>query len=149
VALASLAEVERHVNRRNELVDRIEAHLGQLPGVRIIPPAQGDRSTFKDLTLVLDGDLFGLNAEELQRALAADQIDSRRYYSPPIHRQQAYLSTWRERRDLPCTDDLAGRVLSPPMWSHLSDDQADRLCGAISRIHDHAPSVRGALGDSK
>jgi dTDP-4-amino-4,6-dideoxygalactose transaminase len=145
VAIRSLAEVERHVDRRNELVHRFEACLGELPGLDVIRPAAADRSTFKDLTLIIEAEGFGTTAAQLQRALAADQVDSRRYYSPPIHQQRAYQERWHHRRDLPLTDLLADQVLSPPLWSHLSDHQLDRLCDAIHRIHLHAPDVRRAL----
>jgi dTDP-4-amino-4,6-dideoxygalactose transaminase len=145
VAIGSLAEVERHVDRRIELVDRFESRLAGVPGMEVIRPATGDRSTFKDLTLVLEPEAFGTTAAQLQGALAADRIDSRRYYSPPIHRQRAYHDRWHHRRDLPVTDALAQRVLSPPLWSHLSNQQLDRLCDAIQRIHEHASEIRRAL----
>lgn len=145
LALASLAEVERHVDRRNDLVDRFEAQLGDAPGLRVVRPAAGDRSTYKDLTVVIEPHDFGITAAQLQAALAADHIDSRRYYSPPIHRQRAYATEWRNPRELPATDHLSERVLSPPLWSHLTDEQLDRLCQAIARIHDHAPGVQQAL----
>ncbi len=47
-------------------------------------------STFKDLTLILEPEVFGLTNVELGAALKAEGIDSRRYYAPPIHRQRAY-----------------------------------------------------------
>lgn len=148
VGLASLAAVEPHVERRGELVHRLEGHLGDVPGLRFLHPAAGDRSTYKDLTLVVDPDRFGLSAAELQSALAQERIDSRRYYSPPIHRQRAYEHAWPRRRDLPTTDRLAAQVLSPPLWSHMTDDQLDRLAHAIRQIHDHASEVAAALASA-
>jgi dTDP-4-amino-4,6-dideoxygalactose transaminase len=145
VALASLAGVEGHVDRRNELVERLDSQLHDVPGLRSVRPAEEDRSTFKDLTLVIDADAFGLSAAQLQSALAQEQIDSRRYYSPPIHRQRAYEHDWSHPRPLRVTDLLAEQVLSPPLWSHMTDDQLDRLGDATRRIHDHAGAIAGAL----
>jgi dTDP-4-amino-4,6-dideoxygalactose transaminase len=144
VALASLADVDAHVDRRHELVARFERAVADVPGLRVVHPSPGDRSTYKDLTLVLDAD-FGVSAAELQRALAADGIDSRRYYAPPIHRQAAYAGRWENRRDLPMTDRLADSVLSPPLWSHLPDAAMDAMAMAIVRLHHHAPAVAEAL----
>jgi dTDP-4-amino-4,6-dideoxygalactose transaminase len=144
VALASLADVDAHVDRRHELVARFESAVAEVPGLRAVHPAAGDRSTYKDLTLVLD-DAFELSAPELQRALSAEGIDSRRYYAPPIHRQAAYAGRWARARELPATDRLAGAVLSPPLWSHLPEAAVDDMAAAIVRIHDHAPAVGEAL----
>lgn len=145
IALASLAGVDAHVERRNELVDRFAAATGDVAGLRVIRPAAGDGSTYKDLTLVVEPELFGITAVELQVALAAEQVDSRRYYHPPIHQQQAYAARWSARRELPVTDELASKVLSPPLWSHLTDEQLDRMVDAVLRIHRHAPAVAEAL----
>lgn len=142
VALASLDGLDAHIDRRQELVERFAQRLGDGGGLRIIWPAEADRSTWKDLTLVVDETRFGLDAATLQAALAAEGIDSRRYYHPPIHQQAAYLERWPRRRPLPASDALAADVLSPPLWSHLRDDQLDRLCAAIERLHAHASAVR-------
>jgi dTDP-4-amino-4,6-dideoxygalactose transaminase len=145
VALASLADVDAHIDRRRQLVARFEATLDGLPGLRVVHPADGDRSTYKDLTLMIDADHFGLTAVELQQALATDGIDSRRYYSPPIHRQVAYTGRWANPRELASTDVLSEAVLSPPLWSHLTDTTMDRMAAAMERIHLHAAAVRTAL----
>ncbi len=145
VALASFAGLDDHVAARTSLVDRFEAGVAAIPGLRVVRPAAGDTSTFKDLTIVIDADAFGLDAPGLQAALQADGIDSRRYYHPPIHRQQAYAGRWDTPRPLPVTDALAASVLSPPLWSHLTGDAIDAVAGAIASIHHHAPDVDAAL----
>jgi dTDP-4-amino-4,6-dideoxygalactose transaminase len=149
VALASLSHLDEHIDARHALVDRFEAAVAGLDGVRVVRPAPGDRSTFKDLTVVVDDAKFGLTAAELQRALLADGVDSRRYYSPPIHRQEAHARAWRDPRPLPQTDALAAAVLSPPLWSHLSGAQVDGIAAAIVRLRDHAVEVRAALGGAR
>lgn len=149
VALASFARLDEHVARRNALVDRFEAAVEGLPGLRVIRPSAGDTSTFKDLTVVVDPDGFGMAAPELQAALHADGIDSRRYYHPPIHRQQAHADRWASPRPLPVTDRLAGSVLGPPLWSHMDVEIVDTLAGTIAALHEHAEQVVAALGPSQ
>lgn len=146
VALASLAHLDDHLAARVALVERFEARLAGVPGLRVVRPSIGDTSTFKDLTLVVDEDEFGLGAPTLQRALTEEGIDSRRYYSPPIHQQKAYARRWAAGRALPVTDRLAGSVISPPLWSHMTPELLERVAGAIASVHDHAPSVASALG---
>ncbi len=148
VALASLAEVDRHIDVRNALVERFVSRVASgTPGIRVIRAADGDRSTYKDLTLVVDREVFGLDAAGLQAALAADGIDSRRYYAPPIHRQVAHRDRQAGDGALPVTDSLAEAVLSPPLWSHMTEPQIDTVTDAIGRIHEHAGAVERALRD--
>ena len=91
---------------RNELVATFKAELADVPGVGYQLVDEGDLSTYKDLTVILEPDSFGLDAAELQRALDAEGIDSRRYYFPPIHRQKAYARSPAE----------SGRCPSPTTW---------------------------------
>ena len=87
------------------------AELGEVPGVRGPRLDDGDVSTYKDLTVVLDEDVTGISARSLGRALAAEGIDSRHYYDPPIHRQQAYAHL--QHGPLRRTERLARSVISP------------------------------------
>jgi dTDP-4-amino-4,6-dideoxygalactose transaminase len=144
VALASFARLDEHVARRTRLVDRFEAALAGVSGVRLVRPDGGDTSTFKDLTMVVDPDLFGIDAGALQLALGAEGIDSRRYYHPPIHRQKAYADRWATPRELNVTDTLAGSVLSPPLWSHMTDEMIDRIAWAVGNVHQHARQIVSA-----
>ncbi len=80
-------------------------------------------------------DSYGLSAPELQRALDAEGIDSRRYFHPPIHRQRAYQGRWADPRPLPVTEQLASSVLSPPLWSHLEPAVMDPVAATFVELH--------------
>ena len=97
-------------------------------------------STFKDLTLILEPEVFGLTNVQLGAALKAEGIDSRRYYAPPIHRQQAYAHL-RASRELPVTDEMAKRVLTPPLYSHMTVDQARAVAGVVRSVQDNARAI--------
>ena len=145
VALASLEGLDERVAHRSALVARFAALVDGVPGLSLAQVRPGDVSTKKDLTVVVDPALFGLGVVELAAALRADGVDTRRYYFPPIHLQKAYAGLWPHRRDLPVTEDLAGRVLTLPLWSHMTGEQVETLAGAVVRIQAHAEPVRRAL----
>ncbi len=141
-ALHSLSLLDDALVRRHALVRLFWAELGEVPGVRGPRLDDGDVSTYKDLTVVLDEDVTGISARTLGRALAAEGVDSRHYYDPPIHRQQAYAHL--AHRPLGRTERLARSVISPALWSHMSDDQVRRIAHAVRRILDHASDVTRA-----
>jgi dTDP-4-amino-4,6-dideoxygalactose transaminase len=137
LALASLEGLDERIAHRNELVRAFKAASAGVPGLDFQQIDDGDVSTYKDLTLVVDPEAFGLDAGSLRDALKAEGADSRRYYFPPIHRQKAYAELPTDR-GLPITDWLADRVLTPPLYSHMTIDQIERLADAVLRIQAHA-----------
>jgi dTDP-4-amino-4,6-dideoxygalactose transaminase len=142
-ALASLVGLDERIAHRGALVAEFRRLTEGLPGLRFPEVAAGDVSTYKDLTLIVEPEEFGLTVPQLAVALRAEGIDSRRYYFPPIHQQKAYAGLPRTR-ELPVTDALAERVLTPPLWSHMTVDDIRRVAAAVVRIQQHAGAIRGA-----
>ena len=147
VGLATLDGLPERIAYRNQLVATFKAELADVPGMGFQLVDEGDLSTYKDLTVILEPDSFGLDAAGLQRALEAEGIDSRRYFFPPIHRQKAYAGL-QQTRPLPVTDELAERLLTPPLYSHMTHEQVRRVAEAVARIQAHAPAVRAALASA-
>jgi dTDP-4-amino-4,6-dideoxygalactose transaminase len=139
VVLAGLDYLEARVGRRTEIADRYRAGMGAVPGVSFQAPRRGDRPSWKDFTILVDEAAFGCSRDLVVEALAAEGVATRKYYSPPVHRQQAYVST--PTGPLPVTDRLAARVISLPMSSHLSDDAVDGISEAVHRIQSHAEEI--------
>jgi len=142
-ALQSLRMLDEALVRRHELVGVFWAELGDVAGLRGPVLDAGDVSTYKDLTLVVDEQACGLSAADLGRALAAEGIDSRHYYNPPIHQQHAYRGL--PARDLPLTDRLARSVVSPPLWSHMSEAQVRGIAAAVREIVSRSAAVAERL----
>ncbi|MGH3788105.1 MAG: DegT/DnrJ/EryC1/StrS family aminotransferase [Pseudonocardiaceae bacterium] len=145
IGLASLDGLDERIRHRHNLVDAFKKRAAGVPGLSYQQVRSEDVSTFKDLTLIIDPQSFGLCAADLGRALAAERIDSRRYYYPPIHRQKAYAHLPQDR-ELPVTDEVAAQVLTPPLYSHMTEYQVTRVADAVVSIQEHAPAVRNALG---
>ena len=146
VALATVHGLAARIEERNNLVTTMKQALADVPGVGFQRVDDTDVSSYKDLTLVLDPPHFGLTSGQLQVALKAEGIDSRRYYHPPIHRQKAYAHL-TPARELPVTDALADRLLTPPLYSHLTTEQVQRVADVIAALHAHAEAVATAVGE--
>jgi len=141
VALASLDDIEDRIRDRNALADHYGSALGTVPGITlpVVPP--DDRSTYKDFTVLVDPEAFGTDARTLASALAAEGIETRRYYDPPVHRMRAYERLAASTNgSLATTDYASRRVLCLPLWSGMSDEDVDRVCEAIQRIGLHMRS---------
>jgi dTDP-4-amino-4,6-dideoxygalactose transaminase len=133
-ALASFEDLEQRIGRRNELAERYRKALAELPGICFPAVADGDRSTYKDFTVLIEADEFGMDADRVAEALAAEGVQTRRYYAPPVHRQRAYKSLAPGNGSLPFTDWAAARVLTLPLWTGMLDEQIDRVGLALARL---------------
>ncbi|MGW1995013.1 DegT/DnrJ/EryC1/StrS family aminotransferase [Embleya sp. NPDC001921] len=140
LALVSLRGLPERVAARSHLVGVFADAIADVPGLRLPALADGDVSTWKDLTLIVDPEVFGLDTPTLARALKADGIDSRRYFHPPVNRQKAYAHL--PARPLPITDDVSARVLTLPLWSHMDEPTVRRVADTVIRLHEHAAEVR-------
>jgi dTDP-4-amino-4,6-dideoxygalactose transaminase len=133
-ALASFDDLEERIGRRNQLAERYRKVLAGLPGIDFPAVAEGDRSTYKDLTILIDAERFGMDATKVAAALAAEGIQTRRYYAPPVHRQRAYRWVGPANGALPETDRAAARVLTLPLWTGMADEQVDGVAAAMARL---------------
>jgi dTDP-4-amino-4,6-dideoxygalactose transaminase len=115
-----------------------------LPGVGFQEVRPGNRCSYKDLSITFDPAEFGLTRDELALALAVENIDTRKYYEPPVHRQMAY-SHFYDNRALPHTDWLAQNSLSFPMWSNMDPQIVAVICESIQRIYLNRAEVRDCL----
>jgi dTDP-4-amino-4,6-dideoxygalactose transaminase len=140
LGLHSLRMLEDAARRRNEVAALYRAELGRLPGIEFQSIRADDRCSYKDFSITVDPDLFGITRDRLVAELAAENVDTRTYYDPPVHRQTAY-ARFDSGRSLPVTQLLAARSVSLPLWSDMSDQTALGISRVIHRIWENAQSA--------
>ena len=145
LGLYSLPMLEDAAQRRNEIATLFQKKLGNLPGIGFQEVRPGNRNSYKDFSITVDPDAFGLTRDELALALAAENVDTRKYYEPSVHRQTAYRPYYDDGRPLPHAEWLSAHSLSLPIWSNMSDDVALGICHAVQRIHEQASAVHEIL----
>lgn len=146
LAIESLRMLEENVRRRNELAERYRAGLAGLPGIAFQEIREGNRSTYKDFTILVKGEEFGLGRDALAWHLGREGIDTRKYYHPPVHRTKAYWERWGREYDerLPVTNRLSRQALSLPIWSHMEPETVDRVSEEVARAHERAEEIEDA-----
>ena len=144
----SLQRLEAGARRRNEVVDLYHQELGKLPGIDFQTVREGNRNSYKDFSITIDAEAFGLTRDELQQALTAENIDTRTYYDPPVHRHTAYKHYAAPDIALPNTEKLAAQSLSLPVWSQMDEEIVLQICEAFTKIHAQSVEVAEALRNS-
>jgi dTDP-4-amino-4,6-dideoxygalactose transaminase len=140
--LCSLDELDAHLAIRRELAGSYGAALAEVPGITMQHVDEGDQSTYKDLTVIVDENEFGVDRDTLGKALKADGVDTRPYFWPPVHRQQAYAHL--DTGELPATDWVSSRVISLPLWRDMPAGSVERVVEVLAGIHAHAGEVAEA-----
>lgn len=137
LALRGLNGIEARIERRNEIRLHYERRIGSVPGLRFqrIPP--GNRSACKDFSVLVDEATFGRPRDWLFDALQKENIDARRYFWPPVHRQKLFSALW-DNRALPATDRVSDHILNLPIYSSLTDQDVEKVCDAICRVSEFA-----------
>jgi dTDP-4-amino-4,6-dideoxygalactose transaminase len=145
MAIASLDGLEQRINRRNELAEAYRQALSDVPGIGFPAVLESDRSTYKDFTILVEEPEFGVDAAEVAKALAAEGIQTKRYYAPPVHRMQAYRSEAAKNGALPVTDSVVQRVLTLPLWSSMGRQEPLAVANAVRRIQRYLGTMRGHI----
>lgn len=71
------------------------------------------------------------NRESLQSALQAQGVQTGIHYPIPVHLQPAYADLGYQAGDFPVAEQIAGEVLSLPMYPELSEEQIKAVCAAL------------------
>lgn len=142
LAKHSLCQLQSAISRRNELASLYKELLSTLPGIGFQRIREGNLSSYKDFAITIDSDEFGLTRDELAGSLAADNIDTRTYFDPPLHRQLGYRKFVEFNQVFPNTDRLSSTILDLPIWSQMDREIVEGICLAIKRAHHAAPRYR-------
>ncbi len=150
LALHSLTQLENAALHRNAAVKKYRQRLESIPGIGFQKIHPDDRSSYKDFSIVVDESQFGLSQRQLEKALQAEQIQTRVYYQPVLHKMQAFrqFTNGKTEQSLPNTLYLESHALSLPLYSNMEDNEIDRVCNAIERIHAYAKRITNYLAPS-
>jgi len=132
-ALHSLPLMDSNIAWRQKMVAIYREQLESIPGIEFQQTVAGCQTNYCTFAVKIDSEKFGLDASSLRERLNRQNIETMRYFSPPMHKTRAY----KEYNDLklPNTETLAERVLCLPMHSHLTMEQAETVCQALRMIH--------------
>ncbi|MEW6679864.1 MAG: DegT/DnrJ/EryC1/StrS family aminotransferase [bacterium] len=141
LGIESLKILEKNVARRDKLVKLYKKLLSSLPGINFQKIEEGNQSSFKDFSILIDGGEFGLSRDKLYDALMAENIVVKKYFYPPLHKQKAFLGFGQKDKNLPNTVKISENALSLPLFSHIPVKTVKKICDAIYKIYKRASEI--------
>jgi dTDP-4-amino-4,6-dideoxygalactose transaminase len=135
LALAGLPLVEAKIARRNWIANKYTQLLSQLPGLLFQKVLSEDVSTYKDYSIHITSEIFGMCRDTLAQALLSEGIETKKYFYPPLHKQKLYAPFHGpEQRGLDHTDFITEGILSLPMYESLPEATVEGIAYAIQRL---------------
>ncbi|MEA3493468.1 MAG: DegT/DnrJ/EryC1/StrS family aminotransferase [Candidatus Margulisiibacteriota bacterium] len=134
LGIESLKHLDKNVKKRNRAVRLYKKLLSNLPGIGFQKIDRNDQSSFKDFSILVDQDKFGMSRDKLSDALLKENIVVKKYFYPPVHKQKAFAN-YQVQNDLKHTISVADNALSLPLFSHISIDDVKKVCSALERIY--------------
>jgi dTDP-4-amino-4,6-dideoxygalactose transaminase len=134
VGLLSLQRLDDLVKRRRVLIERYTSRLGQLSGCRVQTSLQ-DRTSSGNYFVLFIGERARKSRDEVRASLKSQDIHTKRYFYPPLHEQTLFRRVPHRSSDrLQCTTAASRGALALPLYSHMTQDQLDRVCQAVERL---------------
>jgi dTDP-4-amino-4,6-dideoxygalactose transaminase len=138
VGLLNLQNSETLIRSRLRLIRRYADRLREIAGCRV-QEVPTDRTSSGNYFVVLIDNKARSNRETAWEALKAHDIQSKRYFYPPAHAHSA-LTQFPHRviGELPNTWAASRASLALPLYSHMKDEQLDRVVEVLdSVLADH------------
>ena len=146
IALLNLRDFPAILNRNRTIFDAYAAGLVDVAGLRLLRPQAVSRTNHQYVVCEIDVAEFGLNRDELQAVLRAENVMARRYFYPGIHRCTPYLEMFpNASAQLHVTETLCSRVLQLPIGQAVNEEVATRIAAIVRAAQANASAIRTAL----
>ncbi len=129
IGCINITRLDSVLVQRQHKAARYRALLAkQVPGISFSPLPATVFPTWKDFNIFLHADQ-ALRRTEIVARLQVQGVETRAYFSPPVHRQTHFRRY--TTRALPVTDDASARVLTLPFFTSICDEQVNQVVQAL------------------
>jgi dTDP-3-amino-3,4,6-trideoxy-alpha-D-glucose transaminase len=123
-----LRHLDRHNLQRHKLAGEYTSRLANC----VVTPVEREGSLHAYHLYVIRTS----GRDALRAFLAERGIGTGIHYPVPVHRQPAYLHLSRGNRPLPVTEQVAGEIVSLPLYPQMELSQVERVSEAIKAFVD-------------
>ncbi|MBM4328427.1 MAG: DegT/DnrJ/EryC1/StrS family aminotransferase [Deltaproteobacteria bacterium] len=134
VGLLSVRDADALIAARHRLIRGYRGTVSRFRGCRVQETPSDRTSTGNYFSLRIGPDAL-TDRDGVARALAAHNIQTKRYYVTPVHMQTAFRNMpHRIVGGLLNTLAAARESLVLPLYSHMTDEQQDRVSAVLSSV---------------
>lgn len=130
MGLCNLRHVDEEIKKRKLIVDRYNENLNKISGIILSKPQKGVKSNYSYFPVIFDG--FKKNRNQVFEEFIKNNIVARKYFYPLTNEISCYKDKYNVN-DTPVAKHIAENVLTLPLYSDLSLEDVDRICGIIKK----------------
>jgi dTDP-4-amino-4,6-dideoxygalactose transaminase len=134
LGLSGLEILESKIARHVRIASTYTGLMSGLPGIAFQKIHPEDLCVFKDYSIVIDEHAAGISRDRLGSALLDENVETKKYFYPPMHRQKLYQRFHKPWETLPVTDAVSEGVLSLPIYESLPNETIEGVATAIRRL---------------
>jgi dTDP-4-amino-4,6-dideoxygalactose transaminase len=117
-----------------------------LPGIQLVQYDEFEKNNYQYVVAEVDETQTGINRDNLNKILWAENVLARRYFYPGCHQAEPYSSYYPHAKFLlPETEKLVQRVLVLPNGTSVSPDEISTVCQIIRFAVEHAGQIEPKL----
>lgn len=143
LGISMMEHIDEYVKNRNNYVSLFKKGLIDIKGISYQKIRENCVSTNKDFSLIIDEKKFGMNRDYLEIALQKENISTKKYFFPPMHKLKAYKNI--KAKNLDYTEKISNNVLSLPIYNKMEKETIEKICFAIKRIYENAEKVKEVI----
>ena len=128
--MCNLRYVEAQIARRAQVVARYREMLGGVSGIYLCPERPDVKSNCAYFPMTIDPVAFGEDRDALCERLQSKNIFPRKYFYPLTSHFRCYQGRF-PLQSTPVAEMMTERVLTLPLYSDMTTDDAEYICGAI------------------
>ena len=130
MGICNLRHLDGEIAKRRKVVERYDALLGGVPGIKLNAKQPGVESNYAYYPVVFDG--YKYSRDEVHARLAEENIIARKYFYPLTNSFDCYRGQPGYDPDAtPVAKHMADRVLTLPLYADLALEDVDRICRIV------------------
>jgi UDP-4-amino-4,6-dideoxy-N-acetyl-beta-L-altrosamine transaminase len=132
IGASQLPRMSAYVKRRNELAQRYDAALRELP-LQLPTMMPGNYSAFHLYVVRIKNNAAGKNRRQVFDGLRAREIGANLHYMP-VHLQPYYRDLGFREGDFPEAEAYANEAITLPLYATLAESDQDRVIEALKDL---------------
>ena len=130
MGLCNLRHVDEEIEKRSHVVARYRERLADVSGLRLNINQLCVKSNYAYFPVVFEEKDFGATRNEVQAALAENEIFARKYFYPLTNSFECYRHRF-DAGETPIALHISKRVLTLPLYADLALSDVDRIADII------------------
>lgn len=129
MGICNLRNIEENIASRAAAAKRYDERLGGIKGIKLMEKQPDVVPNYAYYAVLFDKDVFGESRDDVYDRLRENDIFARKYFYPAINETDCYKD--KCAGETPVAHRISRQVLTLPMYSELSIEDADRICDII------------------